>query len=124
MASNSNIVDLKWMSKGGLLLDSSGDIAFTDSSLESLTDMVVTRLNAALYGFKQYNIGSDLDVLIGSTVDDELEIAIQKQVTQSLTNQFLPIGALVVNTIKVANIINIYVYVQGSLIASKIVTVG
>ena len=124
MASNSSIVDLKWMSKGGLLLDSSGDIAFTDSSLESLTDMVVTRLNAALYGFKQYNIGSDLDVLIGSTVDDELEIAIQKQVTQSLTNQFLPIGALVVNTIKVANIINIYVYVQGSLIASKIVTVG
>jgi hypothetical protein len=126
MASNSNsIIDFMWMSSGGLLLDSSGDLAFTNNSNQSLIDMTITRLQADLDAWKMYpGLGADLDALIGETESAELEITIQKQLNQSLANNFLPKGSFTVETISIANIINIYVYIQGTLVASTSLNVS
>ena len=122
MAYNS-IVDFKSMSKGGLLLDASGDIAFTDNSFEALKAMVVTRVQAALNAYKLYPmIGADLDNVLGTTVAEEAETTIQKQITQALTNQFLTTGSFSVNTIPLSNSIVVYIYLQGTLVMTTTVT--
>lgn len=115
-------VDLRWMSKGGVLVDSTGDVAFTESPWECLRTMVNTRLKAALDGWKSYQIGADLENLVGSTVTAELETSIQRQVEASLTNDFLPVGSFTVSTLKIgSNVIQVYVYIQNQLIASQTV---
>jgi hypothetical protein len=109
-AANNTVVDFKWMSRGGLVIDSTGDIAFTDNSFEAVQAMVVSRLKADLDGWQLYQIGADLDSVIGTTI--------QKQINTSLTNQFLSAGSFTVETIALSNMIQIYVYLQGSLIAT------
>ena len=39
--------DLRWTSQGGVLMDGTGDIAITLTSIEELETMVATRLKAA-----------------------------------------------------------------------------
>jgi hypothetical protein len=119
-----SVVDFKWMSRGGLLIDSSGDISFNATTLESIQDMIATRLKAAANGWQSYTIGADLESLIGSTDPEEIEIAIQKQITQSLTNQFLQKGSFTVQTISSGKLVNVYVYIQETLVASTSVNVG
>lgn len=116
--SNASLVDFKWMGFGGLLLDSSGDIAFTSSTQEVLEDMVFTRLKAAVNGWKNYNIGADLDSIPGSVPDAELEIAVKKQITVALTDQFLNASAFSVSTIVNGSSLTAYVYISNTLIAT------
>ncbi len=117
------MIDWRWMSKGGLLLDGTGDIALTGSDgLESLEDMVRTRLKAALDGWKLYRIGADLGEQIGKTVDAELELEIKRQVVRSLTTEFMPRGAFRVETLADGGRVHVMVYVSGSLIAKAVVT--
>jgi hypothetical protein len=111
-AANNTVVDFKWMSRGGLVIDSTGDIAFTDNSFEAVQAMVVSRLKADLDGWQLYQIGADLDSVIGNTVSEEVETTIQKQINTSLTNQFLSAGSFTVETIALSNMIQIYVYLQ------------
>ena len=115
--------DFRWMSQGGLVLDQTGDISFTASPWECLAAMVNTRLKAAIDGWKLYRIGADLLNLIGSTVNAELELSIQRQVQASLTQDFLPTGAFTVSTLRVGpRTIQVFVYVQNQMVASTTVS--
>jgi hypothetical protein len=112
------LVDWQWMSQGDILL-AGGDIAVTDpTTLVSLQDMVRTRLKAALNGWQLYPIGADLAARLGDTIDAELNITLRRQVNNSLTNQFLPRGSFVVTSITDNGTINLFVYINQSLIAS------
>ena len=111
-------VDFLWCSNGGLLLDGSGDIAITQSPLESLRDMVNTRLKAALDGWKLYRIGADLDRVIGETVSPEIELRIQRQVQTALTRDLFPSGTFQVKTLAAGAQITIFVYLQQTLVTT------
>jgi hypothetical protein len=113
------------MSRGGILLDGTGDIALTDPmGLESIQDMVRTRLKAALNGWKLYSIGADLQNCLGNTAIEELETAMSQQVHQSLTKSFLRAGTFQVETIIEPTVGNsgatatIYVFLNNSLLAT------
>lgn len=116
------LIDWRWQSNGDLLLDGTGDIAVTNSStLESIVDMVRTRLKAAINGWKLYAIGADLDARIGDTMGPELELTLRRQVQQALTKQLLPIGSFQVQTLADNGKITIFVYLNNSLIAQTVV---
>jgi len=68
------------MPQGGVLLDGNGDIALCDSALESVRDIVRSRLKADLNGWQLYPIGADLQSQIGEMAPDELESAVQRLV--------------------------------------------
>jgi hypothetical protein len=73
-------------------------------------------------GWKLYTIGADLLSLIGTTVNAELELNIQRQVTSSLSQNFLPTGSFTVSTIRVGpQTVQVFVYVQDQLVASNTV---
>jgi hypothetical protein len=117
------MTDFRWMSQGGVLLDATGDISFTASPWECLSAMINTRLKAAIDGWKLYAIGADLENLIGTTVNAELELSIQRQVQASLSQDFLPTGAFKVSTILVGpQTVQVFVYVQNQLVASTTVS--
>lgn len=119
MASNiSGLVDWQWMSQGDILL-AGGDIATTDpTTLASLQDMVRTRLKASLHGWQLYPIGADLQARLGDTINAELNTTLRRQVTRSLTNQFLPNGSFIVKSLTDNGLITIFVYLNQSLIAA------
>lgn len=81
--------DFRWMSGGGILLDSTGDIATCSNLEESVLDIIRSRLKAKLWGWKLYSIGADLELRIGDMVNPELELQIQRQVVDALTKSFL-----------------------------------
>ena len=111
-------IDWRWQSAGGILLDGTGDIAFTSGlTNESLADMIRTRLKAALTGWQLYPIGADLETLLGSTMDAELEARIQRQVTTSLSNQFLSRGSFQVQTLPNGGRMSVLVYISQQLVA-------
>lgn len=112
------ILDLKWMSNGGVLLDGSGDLAFTEDPMEAIQGVVQSRLKAALDGWKSYQIGADLDRMAGEVVSQEIEIKIQRQVQASLSKQFLPTGTFDVKTVPNGNTISVYVFLNETLLAS------
>ena len=112
------MVDFRWMSNGGILLDATGDIACTDSStLESVVDIVRSRLKAALNGWKLYAIGADLQARVGGIVGAELEVALKRQVYQALSDGFLPRGVYSVETLSHGSTVRVLVYLKGQLIA-------
>ena len=119
MASNiSGLVDWQWVSQGDILL-AGGDIATTDpTTLASLQDMVRTRLKASLHGWQLYPIGADLQARLGDTINAELNTTLRRQVTRSLTNQFLPNGSFIVKSLTDNGLITIFVYLNQSLIAA------
>ena len=52
--------DFQWTSAGGVLLDAIGDIAVYDTPMDSIQNMVRTRIKADLDGWQLYQIGADL----------------------------------------------------------------
>jgi hypothetical protein len=122
-------IDYRWQSFGGILLDGTGDIALTEpTGLESLQDMVRSRLKAALNGWKLYSIGADLQSTLGQAAIQELETTINRMVQQSLTKQFLQPGVFQVETLIEPTVGNagatasVYVFLNQSLIATAVVT--
>jgi hypothetical protein len=87
---------------------------------EEVQSMVATRLKAATTSWKLYAIGANLDAFIGSSVgvNQNTELAIQRQVTAALTNQLLPPGSFTVQTIPFGNEVQVLVYVGSSVVAS------
>ena len=120
------MIDFSWQTNGGVLIDSTGDIAFTSTDWECLTDMVVTRVKTTLNGWKLYSIGANLQQLVGSSSTkntiSNIESQIQQQVTLALTHNFLPQGSFTVSTIPLGNIIKVYVFIKNTLLASTTVT--
>ena len=82
--------------------------------------MIRTRLKAAIDGWQLYNIGADLQSTMGTIVGPELELTIQRQVSQSLTNQFLRSGDFQVRTLAEDGTITVFVYINNKLIASAV----
>jgi hypothetical protein len=116
-------VDFRWQSQGGILLDGSGDIATTDpSTMESTVDVVRSRLKASLNGWKLYAIGADLQARVGDIIAPELEIALQRQVYNSLTNSFLPRGSFTVETLSFGDTVRVLVFISQTLIAQATVS--
>jgi hypothetical protein len=119
------MIDWRWQSNGGILLDGTGDIALTSGDgVESLYDMVRTRLKAALSGWKLYPIGAGLQDFIGQGMDAnmELELDIKRQVSRSLMFEFLPKGSFQLETLSMPGQINLYVYLSGELLAMATIT--
>jgi hypothetical protein len=116
------MADLRWTSMGGILLDGTGDIATTLSSFEEMESMISTRLKAAVHAWQLYAIGAGLDQFPGNPVNANTELSVQRAVTSALTNQFLPSGSFTVQTLGVGNTIEIYVYINQTLITSTTVT--
>ena len=79
--------------------------------------MVRTRLKASLTGWQNYAIGADLVSLLGDTMDAELEARIQRQVTTSLSTNFLPRGSFDVQTLPNGNSMTVLVYVAQQMVA-------
>jgi hypothetical protein len=95
----------------------------TADSSNVIRECLNTRLKAAIDGWKLYRIGADLANLIGTTVNAELELSIQRQIMASLSQDFLPTGAVTVSTILVGpQTVQVFVYVQNQLVASTTVS--
>lgn len=110
-------MDFAWTSNGGVLLDGTGDLAFS-SPTDSLYDMIRTRLKTDLDGWKLYRIGAGLKSLIGQVNDAEVQTEVSRRINASLSNQLLPPGALIVKIVPLGPIIQAYVYVNQALVSS------
>jgi len=119
--------DFRWMSQGGLLLDGTGDIAFTDSNLSDIIQMVRSRLKATTNAWKLYPIGANLESFLGNTSDQEAEVSIRRQVLSSLSRNYLPANVFEVSTLRTGGTIEVFVFIQKTLVAQATVqlnTVG
>ena len=116
-------VDLAWQSQGGLLLDGTGDLAFTANPIQCLKDMVDTRLKAALNGWKLYpGICAGLDQVIGRTNPAEINITLQRQVYAVLSNGFLPTGSFQIRVVPAGRTTHLFVFLGKNLLTSYTVT--
>ena len=80
--------------------------------------MVMTRLKGAVKAWKLYSVCAGLEVFPGNPVNANTELSIQRAVTTSLTRQFLPSGSFTVQTLAIGNTIEVYVYLNNTLVAS------
>jgi hypothetical protein len=117
------VVDFCWQSQGGVMIDGTGDIACTDdSTMDSVVDIVRSRLKAALNGWKLYAIGADLQSAVGQAIDPELELTLQRQVTQSLSDGFLSQSQFQVTTLVTGSKVLVLVYLDSQLIVQAAVS--
>jgi hypothetical protein len=117
------VVDFCWQSQGGVMIDGTGDIACTDdSTMDSVVDIVRSRLKAALNGWKLYAIGADLQSAVGQAIDPELELTLQRQVSQSLSDGFLSQSQFQVTTLVTGSKILVLVYLDSQLIVQAAVS--
>ena len=111
-------VDLVWQSLGGLLLDGSGDLASTTGDTADVQSIGASRLNAATDGWKLYTFGANLQSVLGQTVSQEVETALQRAAVQSLTSDgFLDGGAIDVVVLGAGSQTLVLVYLHNQLIA-------
>ena len=117
------MTDFVWQSQGGVLIDGTGDLACTvESTLDSTVDVVRSRLKAALNGWKLYAVGADLQAGVGQAIGPELELTLQRQVTQSLSDGFLASSSFQVKTLATSGQVVVLVYLSGQLIVQAAVT--
>lgn len=111
-------VDYRWSSQGGLLLDGTGDIADTSGTMDSVLDMVRSRVKAAIDGWKMYRIGAGLRRALGQANSNELEVVVKRRLISALTNNFLKASDFSVTTLVLGDTMTLYVYVQNALVVS------
>jgi hypothetical protein len=117
------VTDFVWQSQGGVLIDGTGDLACTvESTLDSTVDVVRSRLKAALNGWKLYAVGADLQAGVGQAIGPELELTLERQVTQSLSDGFLASSSFQVQTLATSGQVLVLVYLSGQLIVQAAVT--
>jgi|AGTN01.2.fsa_nt_gi hypothetical protein len=114
------MIDFRWQSAGGILLDGTGDIQVTDAFIpESLVDMVFTILKADSNSWKLYNIGANLSYMIGERVEPETELKIKRLITEALTRAgVLRSGDFQVETIPSEGSILAIVYINQVAVAT------
>jgi hypothetical protein len=106
-----------------VLIDGTGDLACTvESTLDSTVDVVRSRLKAALNGWKLYAVGADLQAGVGQAIGPELELTLERQVTQSLSDGFLASSSFQVQTLATSGQVLVLVYLSGQLIVQAAVT--
>jgi hypothetical protein len=117
------VTDFVWQSQGGVLIDGTGDLACTvESTIDSTVDVVRSRLKAALNGWKLYAVGADLQAGVGQAIGQELELTLERQVTQSLSDGFLASSSFQVQTLATSGQVLVLVYLSGQLIVQAAVT--
>lgn len=117
------MTDFVWQSQGGVLIDGTGDLACTvESTIDSTVDVVRSRLKAALNGWKLYAVGADLQAGVGQAIGQELELTLERQVTQSLSDGFLASSSFQVQTLATSGQVLVLVYLSGQLIVQAAVT--
>ena len=117
------MTDFVWQSQGGVLIDGTGDLAWTvESTIDSTVDVVRSRLKAALNGWKLYAVGADLQAGVGQAIGQELELTLERQVTQSLSDGFLASSSFQVQTLATSGQVLVLVYLSGQLIVQAAVT--
>jgi hypothetical protein len=117
------VTDFVWQSQGGVLIDGTGDLACTvESTIDSTVDVVRSRLKAALNGWKLYAVGADLQAGVGQAIGPELELTLERQVTQSLSDGFLASSSFQVQTLATSGQVLVLVYLSGQLIVQAAVT--
>ena len=117
------MTDFVWQSQGGVLIDGTGDLACTvESTIDSTVDVVRSRLKAALNGWKLYAVGADLQAGVGQAIGPELELTLERQVTQSLSDGFLASSSFQVQTLATSGQVLVLVYLSGQLIVQAAVT--
>ena len=117
------MTDFVWQSQGGVLIDGTGDLACTvESTIDSTVDVVRSRLKAALNGWKLYAVGADLQAGVGQVIGPELELTLERQVTQSLSDGFLASSSFQVQTLATSGQVLVLVYLSGQLIVQAAVT--
>ena len=113
------MIDFRWMEFGGIYLDPAGDIALTSAAtMDSVRDIVESRLKAATNGWKLYPIGVDLEARIGAVTDPEFTLSLQRQVTGALSNGFLPTNSFQVKVLPYRTRVEVLVYAQNTLLAN------
>ena len=117
------MTDFVWQSQGGVLIDGTGDLACTvESTIDSTVDVVRSRLKAALNGWKLYAVGANLQAGVGQAIGQELELTLERQVTQSLSDGFLASSSFQVQTLATSGQVLVLVYLSGQLIVQAAVT--
>ncbi len=117
------MTDFVWQSQGGVLIDGTGDLACTvESTIDSTVDVVRSRLKAALNGWKLYAVGANLQAGVGQAIGPELELTLERQVTQSLSDGFLASSSFQVQTLATTGKVLVLVYLSGQLIVQAAVT--
>jgi hypothetical protein len=117
------VTDFVWQSQGGVLIDGTGDLACTvESTIDSTVDVVRSRLKAALNGWKLYAVGANLQAGVGQAIGPELELTLERQVTQSLSDGFLASSSFQVQTLATTGKVLVLVYLSGQLIVQAAVT--
>lgn len=114
-------IDFTWMSQGGVLMDHNGDIALGTADQGTL-DLINSRLKSALDGWKLYSIGANLQSFTGIAIDSVTQRSIQSAVVAALSNQFLPNGSFQIQTSKTGNAIDIYIFVNSTLVSQANIT--
>jgi hypothetical protein len=111
-------VDYRWQSQGGILLDGDGDIAYTSDPLETVVDLVNTRLDAAVDAYKLYRIGAGLTEALGVANDGEEELEIRRRVVSALTVDFQPACSFDVQTLALGEEIVVSIFLGDQFIAT------
>ena len=78
----------------------------------------VARLKAAANGWKLYPIGADLEARLGEVTDPEFTLSLQRQVTDALSNGFLPTNSFQVKVLPYRTRVEVLVYLQNTLLAN------
>jgi len=113
------IADYRWMSGGGgVLMDATGDISLTTTNMESIKDIIQSRLKADYRGWALYNIGADLQSFMGQVISSELTTSLSRRIISSLTSSFLPAGAISIRTLVTGDMVQAFVYVAGTMVAT------
>lgn len=115
-------IDFRSSSRGGMLMDGTGDIAYTVDALESKQDITRSRLRAALDGFQLYPIGAGLNKALGQANSNEVEVVLKRRTVATLTNGFMPSGSFTVRTLRLGDAMTVFVYNQDTLLASATVS--
>ena len=113
------MIDFRWMEFGGIYLDPAGDIALTSAAtMDSVRDIVESRLKTAANGWKLYPIGAGLEARLGDVTDPEFTLSLQRQVTGALSNGFLPTNSFQVKVLPYRTRVEVLVYAQNTLLAN------
>ena len=99
-------------------MDATGDISLTTTNMESIKDIIQSRLKADYRGWALYNIGADLQSFMGQVISSELTTSLSRRIISSLTSSFLPAGAISIRTLVTGDMVQAFVYVAGTMVAT------
>ena len=113
------MADFGWISSGGLLMDTTGDISLVAGYTE-VQSLVISRLKASVEGWQIYTFGANLENRIGD-LTSTVAVKIQRQVAQSLSD-ILSAGMYSVKVIIVGETAQLYVFVNNTAVVTATIS--